>query len=123
MEHYREEESIFSSNGKKYDLNIIFAAVAKDPILSIPISRLVWVLDYVEVVDDPRIEAADISVPILVTFSRGKELVIDGLHRLLKAKDLNIKTLPYRRVSKVLFDYAQITRPDHNFKAPHYFKW
>jgi len=81
----------------------------KDHILEIAVNEIVWVLQY-STADKDRVSNADTNVPILVTLDNGKELVIDGLHRLRKAVNKNLKTLPYRRVSKELFDKGRFSR-------------
>lgn len=97
---YQEEKSIFSSNGKSYDLNAIFKMVANQPLEQIAVNKLIWVLEFTgDDYDRQRVEDSDIKVPVLVTLHEGKELVIDGYHRLLKALKKHVKVLPYKRVT------------------------
>lgn len=107
---YQEEAGgTFGSDGKAYDLNRIFRAVAKDPVLTIEVSKLVWVLSFDKTeTNEKRDRQADLSAPLLVTLHKGKELVVDGGHRLRKAVKLGVKTLPYRRVSAQVLKDSEI---------------
>lgn len=107
---YQEEDSVFSSNGITYDLNYIFEAVSKDPILTIDVKKLIWVIEYVDIIDEDRIQKADYTIPVLVTKIDNKELVVDGIHRLVKAINDNVKKLPYRRVSEQVLKAAIIEK-------------
>lgn len=82
---YQEEDSFFTSNGIKYDLNIIFKAVHAAPSGKIEINKLKWIFRYAEPLNLDRVEASDITIPILVTPERGRLIVVDGIHRLYKA--------------------------------------
>lgn len=108
---YREEKGgTFESNGVKYDLNYILAHVEKEPIQQIAVKELVWVIKYSGVLDEEKIERADLKAPLLVTKYRGLELAVDGIHRLVKAVREGKKHLPYRRVSTDIMKGA-IVRP------------
>lgn len=97
---YREEKGgTFESNGVKHDLNYIFAHTEHEPVEYIEVRKLVWVLDENSPYDPHRVKAADLTAPLLVVHWQGKELVVDGIHRLIKAVQEKVKTLPYRRVS------------------------
>lgn len=120
MNVYQEENSTFSSNGINYDLNYIWKAVSKDPILFIDIRKLVWVLEYVEEIDEERVSRADYTTPLLVAKDTAKDLVIDGLHRLIKAVRDKVKTLPYRYVSEQVLKLATIKNSP--MKLYHYSK-
>lgn len=114
---YQEEDSVFSSNGITYDLNYI-KAVSNDPILTMDVSKLVWVIEQVDFIDEARVRKADYSTPMLITKDSGKELVVDGLHRLVKAVRNKIKTVPYRRVTEQVLKAAtvKIKTPEELFK-------
>lgn len=121
---YQEPGGTFESNGEFYDINYLFKATQHEPVQYIDISELVWVLKYSDISDEERIQKADVSIPILVTKYRGKELVVDGLHRLVKATRSRMKTLPYKRVSKEIFEASRIkssVATEH--AAPIYTHW
>lgn len=126
MAAYQEENgSTFSSNGKVYDLNAIFKAVQHQPVLRINVAQLVWVLKHVQLDKDDgaRIAQVDLSVPILVTLDEGKELVVDGLHRLVKAQRDGVPVLPYRRVYKSDMIQARIHVATEHLQEPSYMAW
>lgn len=110
---YQEESgSTFTSDGVNYDLNKIFKAVAKEPIGSIAVSKIKWVLDYATP-DVSRVDKADLDAPILVTLYQRKELVVDGLHRLAKAVKEKKTHLPFRRVSERIMQETVINQKQH----------
>lgn len=103
---YREE-GVVHHDGHNYDLNAIFSLVANKSVQNYSVGLLVWLLDY----DTPRqdrVQAADITYPIIVTRWQGRLLVIDGIHRLAKAHRLGYQTIPGRYVTKAELDSAMI---------------
>lgn len=106
---YQEPKSTIKSNANYYDLNIIFKAVEHQPVEHIALSELLWILKHIDPLDPERVQRSDVSVPILVTQYRNKELAIDGLHRLVKASQLHMRTIPYKRVSKEVFESALVS--------------
>lgn len=116
---YQEEEGgTFESNGVQYDLNFLFRETAHLPILTIKVNRLKWVVDPKQPVDQARVDRADLDAPCLVCFTEGRELTVDGFHRLVKALQNHKPTLRYRRVSQQLLDRARIPPG-----APAFNKW
>jgi hypothetical protein len=123
---YQEEDtSTFSSDGKHYDLNKMFRAVAHQPVAFIAVDKLAWVLAHVgKHQDKARVARADLKAPLLVTFYEGEELVVDGLHRLLKAVEQHVKELPYRRLSPAQFHQAMIIPATEQWvEKPNYLHW
>ena len=106
---YQEfEPSTFTHNGKQYDLNIVFKCVDKNKVTKVAVSEITWVLPYT-VVDTNRVEKADLTIPILVTMDlKNRVTVIDGAHRLTKAVNENIISLPAKWVSKTILKKALI---------------
>lgn len=103
---YREEGT-FGQNGVKYNLNCILTHVERQKPKPVSISKLDWLLEEAPLEDTAehreRVERADISAPILVADYEGKLVVVDGMHRLTKAKKIGISFLPSRFISaKVL---------------------
>lgn len=119
---YQEQGSLFESNSNVYNLNYIFKAVENEPVEYIDISELTWVLKHIDGVDPERVKNADLTVPILVVKYRNKELVVDGLHRLIKATQSRMKKLPYKRVSKEIFEASRIKHALEDIN-PVYTRW
>lgn len=94
MSYKEGEDSTFTHFGKEYSVDELISLTAKKSVKSLEISRLEWVFDY-STPDEERVEEADLYHPIIVTkdIVDGKELyiVLDGLHRLAKAKRLGKK--------------------------------
>lgn len=120
---YQEKDSVFESNGATFDLNFLFRETEHLPIRTIKTADLAWVLAFVNDIDEARVQAADIRVPILVTNEGDKELVVDGLHRLVHAIRMKKTTLPYKRVSSELMHQALIHKPYSNSKNPAFLGW
>jgi GNAT superfamily N-acetyltransferase len=95
---YKEGGSI-THDGVKYDFDKVLAMAETKPTKQCPVSKLEWVLAYDEP-DTTRLKNADISVPVVITKSNnGKLTVIDGLHRLAKAVDKNVNSLPVKYIT------------------------
>jgi hypothetical protein len=85
------------------------------PVVEIAIAELAWMLDLpcwrgealfeirpLDVVDGPELDrtnAADLSRPLYVTPRNGRLVVLDGLHRLLKAARARQETICVKVVS------------------------
>lgn len=104
---YREYQSAFESDGVSYDLNYLFAATENLPVVQIHLSSLTWVLKG-QMVDAKRMLKSDVTVPILVTTHKGRQLVVDGLHRLLHAQMLKLDSIPAKVVSKEVMARSRI---------------
>jgi hypothetical protein len=123
---YQEDaDSTFESDGQRYSLNALFRAVALQPVLNIEVSKLTWVLDHVgRDQNQARVQQADLTAPLLVAHYKGAELVVDGLHRLIKAVQLHATQLPYRRVSPTQLKQALLAPSVEQFKvSPRYLTW
>jgi hypothetical protein len=111
LETYQEEASIFSNNGVMHDLNQIFVMTEFLPIAYVSTQDLLWMLaGYDPTPDDmPRMDAADLAVPILVTVYEGnKWLIVDGFHRLLKAIREKVSILPCKIVTSTMLRSSMI---------------
>jgi hypothetical protein len=100
-EHHAYQEDgngTFESDGVHYDLNKILRMSSHQPVREIAVSEIDWVLPHCHPIPE-RVERADLRAPILVTTYRGRQLVVDGEHRLARAVRDGVKHLPYRRVS------------------------
>lgn len=92
LEVYQEQDSTFESDGKLYDLNTLFVETENAPVAYFKVEDLLWVLEgqdinYADDSEDARrVREADLTVPILVTpYKNSSWLVVDGLHRLVRA--------------------------------------
>jgi hypothetical protein len=95
---YKEGGSI-THDGVEYDFDKVLAIAETKPTKQCAVSKLAWVLAYDEP-DATRLKNSDISVPVVITKSNnGKLTVIDGLHRLAKAVDTNINSLPVKYIT------------------------
>ncbi len=130
------EAGSFTHGKYRYDLDCALEAVAGQPIINVPISELVWVLNDMPkgYFDDPaeraRVDTCDITTPILIT--RGTEwgtVVLDGIHRLKRAVDLyserNINNqpaqdmyLPAREIGTTDLAKCLLSRPTDYQLAP-----
>ena len=96
-DHYQEEpDSSVTHNGKTYLLNPLFDRAQLLPVKQMSIRELDWVLGNGVPPDMDRVRASDIAVPILVTKTDRLWVVLDGFHRLAKAKMLHHGTIPVR---------------------------
>lgn len=91
--------SVFTHDGQRYNLNALLQVMQSRPIIDVYVSDLVWILKH----DRPnpnRVKKAHLSKPILVTHWNGKLVVVDGLHRLEKARLSGVERLPAKIVLK-----------------------
>jgi hypothetical protein len=96
---YQEEiDSEFTHDGNRYNLNKVLELVSKKPVSNIGINKLDWILKHTDV-DEERAKKADVTTPILITDYKGKIAVVDGVHRLSKAKKEGVEELPTRYIS------------------------
>lgn len=105
MSVYKEgAEDSFTYDGRTWLINPFFERSADLPIVRVPVKDLEWVLKH----DTPkpdRVRAADVSKPIMFTRDPKWGLVaIDGLHRLQKAVNLHLGTLPGREIPQQWFN-------------------
>jgi hypothetical protein len=98
LNNYSEgPNSTFTHDGSIYLVDDAIKKSKFSRIEATPISELDWVLENANV-NKERLEKADIKVPILVTNWNGKKVVIDGTHRLVKAKSLQNKNISTKYV-------------------------
>lgn len=103
LESYQEQdESTATHNGVEYYLNPIFELTHGRAVSDVAINKLDWILKY----DSPkpyRVARADTAIPIIVvrdpSVGHTGLVVLDGLHRLARAKQDGLKTIPVRLVT------------------------
>jgi len=89
----------FSHDGNEFDLNKVKAAVKNNPVRTLQVADLKWVLEYADV-DTERLKTADIDNPVIATYREGEWVVLDGAHRLTVAVKEKVKELPAKVISK-----------------------
>ena len=104
LERYHENGSTFTHDGEEYDLDKLLSLSDKLPIDDVPIDQLIWVFGHDDPEEDPkRVAKADVTAPILVTWwipdrTKSRLVVLDGLHRVARAEQLGMKTIPARYI-------------------------
>ena len=102
------EPRTFTHDGKRYDLNTVFKYVDRNIVTKVAVSELAWVLPRT-MIDEDRLKKVDLTIPILVTMDTKKRIaVIDGAHRLTKAVNEGVLSLPAKWVSKTILKKALI---------------
>lgn len=92
-ELYQEEPGgYFTHDGVNYDLNALLRRAENLPVQEFRVSDLDWVLS--QDADPERVAHADLGVPILVAKWRDKLVVLDGYHRLTRAKREGRERIP-----------------------------
>ncbi len=109
-ESYREgKDSTVTSNGKRYSIDSLLEQIEKAKLkpTAFDVAELEWVLEYSQP-DPDRVESADTSVPGIVCFIDNKPLMLDGLHRLTKANQTNVKKLSAFVVTDAMLEKAEV---------------
>ncbi len=111
---YAEEASTFTHDGAAYDLNAALAIVSGRPATAVPVGSLRWLVEPPEAPpeDLARVERADPAVPVLVTRWEGRVVVLDGLHRLQRALDMRLPSLPARFITAEELRFCLPGAPD-----------
>jgi hypothetical protein len=109
---YREGGT-FTHAGQKYDLDKVLAAIDKAPTKKVKVRNLTWVLAY-DKPDPKRVARADVTKPVVITRWDGKDVVIDGLHRLERAQQLGMADIPAKFIKDI--EFARISKgyPEYN---------
>ncbi len=105
--YQEEDDSTVTHNNQLYDLNKLFATTEHFNTRIFNIKDLKWILKYSKP-DPERIDDADPSVPIIVAYSNKKLVVIDGLHRLVKAIENGTDTIEGKFVYKDVLEKCKI---------------
>jgi hypothetical protein len=109
FELYQEEDdSSVTHNGQRYNLNKLLSITENFKTRPFKVDELKWILKY-DKPDPKRMEEADTSVPIIVTYSNKKLVVIDGLHRLCKAIEKGLTHIEGKFVYKDVLEKCKET--------------
>lgn len=107
---YREHvTSSLTDDGKLYGVNDLLAATEGQAPIQVPTDELRWVLAHTTV-DPARVAAADLTAPLLVAYRGGELYVLDGAHRLQRAVNDGVATLPVRLVSQTTLLQSRFPR-------------
>ena len=97
--YLEEPGSTFTHDKREYDLRAMLRRVGSKPTRNVKVRDLAWIMKYATPFAK-RVRAADIAAPIIVTRWKGKLVVLDGLHRLAKARNQGITVLPAKYASR-----------------------
>jgi len=112
--------STFTHDNHVYNLDKVRLLVRTQPVLTIPIKDLLWVLKF-DKPSESRIKLAKFRHPLLIAKYKGRWTVVDGLHRLEKYRRKGITEIPCKEVTeymlkKTLIVQKGIFRGRHRFK-------
>jgi hypothetical protein len=99
---YQEEGSTFTHHGREYDLNKIFRLIGDLTPVKVSMKSLSWNL--MKDLDRNRVNAADTSIPLIVSLEDGIYYVLDGNHRLVKLHEQHQNYVNVILVPKNLLD-------------------
>jgi len=112
-ELYQEQsDSTFTHDGKEYSINRLLRTVDRNEDRTFKVSDLDWIIDDSVDVDERRVKRADTSKPILVVSWEGKLVVVDGFHRLVKAKRKGDTEMVGKKVTQKQLHTALIDNAD-----------
>lgn len=110
-EMYKEAKgSTATSSGRTFSVNKLISSSIHNKLQQFKTADLKWILKYTTV-DPNRVEAADLSAPVLVINGDGTEkrlIVIDGAHRLTKAVNDGKETILGRLVTDEQLASAEV---------------
>lgn len=104
-----EYANTFTHNDHVYNLDKVRLMVRTQPVLTIPIKDLLWVLKY-DKPSEERIKLAKFRHPLLIAKYKGKWAVVDGLHRLEKYRRKGIIEIPCKEVTEDILNKTLIIR-------------
>lgn len=114
FEIYQEEhDSTFVHDGKTYDINKLFKLSAHLPCELYRVSDMTWILNFDQPLPDDY-EDINVQVPVLITMwfdesvDAWRHVVIDGLHRLNKARVNEVSHIPGKMIPKEMLESCLI---------------
>ncbi len=105
-EYSEEDTSTVTHDGVEYSVNKLLQVAKNLRVHSIPVSALSWNID-TSTMDQHRVYAADISVPVLVTPYKDMLTVIDGAHRIAKAMNSGVDTISCKYITPGLLSQCK----------------
>lgn len=115
---YREgSSSTYTHNGKTRTVDSLIAIAAESPVTPVRVADLKWVMEYTDV-DPKRVDAADLSVPVIVTkMADGRLVAVDGAHRLARAIREGRSSIPMRFVKEADLDRQVVSKQVKPYKT------
>lgn len=110
-EEYKEgKDSTVTHDGKEYSVDSLIHLTKDVKPEIVQVNDLKWILDgYKDTKSDKlRTRKVDLLFPILVTKWKGKIVVIDGFHRLLKAISLGNTTMKAKFVTPDMLEQSKV---------------
>lgn len=106
---YQEEaSSCFTHDGVLYSLNTVLRLVPEYPVVTVRVGELAWSVNPPTEDEKTRAEQTDLKHPVLVANFGERLVTVDGYHRLIKAIQEGVETLPARMVSEEVLLLARI---------------
>lgn len=113
-EIYQEEPSSnFVHDGKTYDINKLFKLADHLKVDLYRVSDLTWILNF-DVPEPSTYDAVNINFPVLITrwydesVKAWRHVVIDGLHRLNKARVNKVSHIPGKMIPAEMLEQCII---------------
>lgn len=108
IELYQEEKSsTFTHDGQEYSLNKLLVLTDRFSTRPFKLDSIKWILKGIEL-DDERVQAADVTTPLLVTWWNKTLVVLDGTHRVKKAVEMGLTELQGKFVYKDVLEKCKI---------------
>lgn len=92
-------DSTFTHNGITRKVDSLIEVAKDKPTKQVSVGSLDWILAHTDV-NPTRVREADLGIPIILSNFKGKLAVIDGAHRLTRAKQEGIEKLPTKYVTR-----------------------
>lgn len=113
MKKFKDFIDTFTHNDHDYDLARLKVLARDISVKPIEVAKLVWIFQWDKPIEN-RILTANINQPILVTYDKGKLVILDGLHRLTKAVQFGFKSVPGKMIpnsflKKTIIGEIQVT--------------
>ena len=96
LEAFRETRDVFTHEDTLYDLKALKAEMKTRKVEDIDIRSLLWILQFDQPKSRERMLRTDTENPLIVLREPGRDVVLDGLHRLAKAQNEGKRTMPVR---------------------------
>lgn len=100
--------STIEHNGHLYSVDKLLRAAENVDIEEFEIDDLKWILKHVDKLDPKRVEQKRIKYPILITKTDNRLIVLDGIHRLVKAIKLGHTKIKGRYINHETFQKTKL---------------
>ena len=108
-EYQEEKNSTFKDNGTLYNLNKVFDIVENTSSKRVNIHKLEWIIpNHIPKLDIKRAKSVDTSIPLIVVETKEGLLIVDGYHRLLKAREKGLTYLPVKYITREMLETTRV---------------